>query len=129
MARGLLSSGSGGSGDIDSDDFIGEGNDVQLLKLVSSILGAFVALWVGVWIEAMATVVSIHVWIINGIGDFLAEVVTHLLGTPAVVQVRAWETTFEATVSEPLLQPFILAAEALVLFWAFYALRDRGVLP
>lgn len=128
MAR--LNSGSGGSGSsgLDASEFIDD-NNIQLLKLLSTIVGAFVALVIGVWIEFIATIVQIHVWLINGVGDFLAALIGALLGTPAAVQVRAWETSFEATVSQPQLQPFILALEAIVLFAAFHGLRNRGVLP
>lgn len=106
-----------------------ENNEIQLLKLLSTIGGAAVALLVGIWIEFMATLVGIHIWLIDGVGRFLAELVGELLGTPARVQVQAWQASFEATVSEPQLQPFILVLEVLVLVAAFHGLRNRGVLP
>lgn len=127
--------GSGGSGgdsgpslDELADEFT-DGTDIKTLELISSIAGAFVAIWVGVWIEMLSVVVGLQVWVIDGVGRFAERVVLELFGVAAATQAAAWREGFRAGASDPLVLPFILMAEVLLVVVVFAAIRKRGVLP
>jgi hypothetical protein len=118
---------SGGT-DVEADSFI-DGNSIQFVKLFQTIIGGFLLLVVGIWIEAMATIVSLHVWIIDGIGAFLSAVVSRTLGVGAEAQIAAWETAAQSSLGTPFGITFALLIEALLLYFLLNAVRDRGVLP
>lgn len=127
---GWLDSGGGGGSDLDAGDFIDDGtNEIRFVKLFSQILGGFVLLVAGIWIEAMATVVSIHVWIIDNIGEFFATVVETTLGVGATAQIAAWETAAKTSLGTPFAMTFVLVLEAFVLYLVINGARERGVLP
>jgi hypothetical protein len=116
---GWLDSGGGGGSDLDAGDFIDDGtNEIRFVLLVA-----------GIWIEAMATVVSIHVWIIDNIGEFFATVVETTLGVGATAQIAAWETAAKTSLGTPFAMTFVLVLEAFVLYLVINGARERGVLP
>lgn len=123
-------SGSGGSTSLSElSDTYTEGGEIRLFALLQALLGSFAALWFGVGIEVLSVFVEIQVWAIDGVGKFLESVLLSLFGTSAAVQTQAWATAAESVAREPMLVPFILAAEALALYAIIHAVRERGVLP
>lgn len=122
-------SSSGSSSIEDVADGYTEGGDIQFLKLMQAIVGSFAALWVAVGIEVLSVFVNLHVWAIDGFGRFLEDVVLETLGMGATIQTEAWTAAAASLEHEPMLIPFVLAAEALVLYALVAAVRDRGVVP
>lgn len=133
MGRGSLIPGGGGADDARSidelaEDFV-ENRDVKVLKLVKTLMITGITLFVGVWLEVLDAVFGLQVWIIDQFGLFVAELVRTSFGAAASAQVVAWKTGFQASLSEPMLQPFILMGEFLLIGALVMAVRDRGVLP
>jgi hypothetical protein len=120
-----------GGTEIEADDYVTGSNPPKILigKLVGSLAGAATLLFFGIWIEAISTVVGIHVWIIDGVGAFLSELVVSTLGIGAEAQIAAWETAAQSSLGTPLGISIVLALEALVLYAVFERVRDSGVIP
>lgn len=115
---------------LEADDFIDDDtNDIKLVKLFSQIFGAGALLVVSIWIEAMATVVSLHVWVIDNVAEFLGTALEETLGTGAAAQIAAWETAATTSLGSPFAMTFVLLIEALVLYLIIDGVRDRGVVP
>lgn len=120
--------GPNGGTDVDADSFV-DGNSIQFVKLFETLVGGFVLLFVGIWIEAMATVVALHVWALDNAGAFLNALVSRTLGIGAQAQIAAWETAAKSSVGTPFGITFALLLEALVLYFLLNGIRERGVLP
>jgi hypothetical protein len=114
-----------------ADDYVTGQKRPRILigKLVGSLAGAAALLFFSIWIEALATFVGIHVWIVDGTAAFLSEVVVSTLGVGAQAQIAAWRTAAASSLGTPIGIAIVLGLEALVLYAVFERLRDSGVVP
>jgi hypothetical protein len=118
---------SGGS-TLEASNFVSD-NSIQVVKFLKVTLGGFFLLVAGIWIEAMATIVAIHVWVLDNIAAFLSEVVSTTFGTGAEAQVAAWETAAASSLGTPFGIMVVLVIEALVLYLVIDGVRSSGVVP
>jgi hypothetical protein len=96
-----------------------DGTNIKFVGLLSSLLGAFVAVVFSGIIQVLEEFILVQVWAIDGIGDGAADLVRTILGTGPATAVRAFTEAYAASLQTGALQPFLLVLNALVVVSIF----------
>jgi hypothetical protein len=124
----LKSGGSGGSGDepVTGSRFVTDsGTGIKWGALGTVIFTTIFAAFTGVWITAIESLVALQVWLINGLGSFVEDLISSILGGGAGLIVSSWRTAAVQLVEVGPLAPFLAAIEVVVILIIVFAIWNR----
>jgi len=113
----------GAGGSVEASDFLAEGGEIQLAKLVSTLLGS---LWLTVaagWIAVVNAIARVHLQLIDAAASMYARII-RAYGSGGAETIRvSWASSFQAAIEAnrlfaPLLFSLEVIAVTALLLWA-----------
>jgi hypothetical protein len=119
----------GGALTFEASDYISDSNSVRVGALVSTVATAVVLVLSNGFIAVFERIVALQVGLVRGLGSFVAELTTVLLGETAGLVTYSWFVAFSEAVQYGPLAPLLLAAEAVLVLLIVAVIRDRSPVP
>lgn len=98
-----------------------DGRSINFVTLVTALGGAFVSVLVAAYIELIERATELNVWVLGGIADFFARIVTFTLGQSAAAQVQSFQAALESSQGLGPFLPWLVAIEAIIVTGLFAA--------
>jgi len=124
--------GSGGSGGSDDggvpsgEEFVTDsGTGVQWGRLAAAVFSTLLLAVSGLWISVIETLVQWQVFLINGLGSFVASLISAILGGGAGLVVESWRAAAIQAVEAGPFAPILLALEAVIILTIAFAIWER----